>query len=81
MAKSLRTSSERVELPQEANAIAMMRSVARWIIDFMVNYVILILVVELIEFAACNIFFIIFFCIMFVMPSFYKTFFYKIFLT
>ena len=36
MAKSLRTSSERVELPQEANAIAMMRTVARWIIDFII---------------------------------------------
>ena len=47
--KSLRTSLERVELPQEANAIAMMRAVARWIIDFMDNYVILGLVVVLIE--------------------------------
>ena len=37
MAKSLRTSSERVELPQEANAIAMMRTVARGIIDFMMS--------------------------------------------
>ena len=82
MAKSLRTSSERVELPQEANAIAMMRAVARWIIDFMDNSVILSLVVVLVEFPpAFYISFIMFFCIIFVTVAFHKTFFYKLFLT
>ena len=34
--KSLRTSVERFDLLQEAKAIAMMRAVARWIIDFII---------------------------------------------
>ena len=39
--KSLRTSLERFDLLQEINAIAMMRAVARWIIDFIILRVLL----------------------------------------
>ena len=40
--KSFKTSLERFELPQAVNAIAIMRAVARWIIDFIMSLIVFI---------------------------------------